>query len=105
MMEKTGRWSLSPSYDNVYTNDKGWFSKGHQITISGKSINITLEDVMALGRQVGLRKDKCREAIDQIREAISEWRFLSDEHGLTLKFESYVDEVEEGLDAVDFNIS
>ncbi len=99
LMNPRGTWTLAPTYDNVFTAKKGWFSKGHQMTISGKSIAITRDDLVRIIDPYGL-KDPGK-IIDQVRDGVSHWTKLAKKAGLTKLFPDYTAEVTKKLKEVD----
>ena len=100
MMDRQGNWTLSPAYDYVFTSSAHqWFSRGHQITINKKALNITLEDLIAVADKAGINRPQ--EIIEKIRSALSKWRIHAKRHGIEKRFPEYVDEVARGLSAVD----
>ena len=74
LMNKSGNWRLSPAYDITFAYKEGnkWISK-HQMTINGKSKNITSDDMIAVGRSIGLKISKCKRIIEEEKEIISHW--------------------------------
>lgn len=69
IMDKSGKWSLAPSYDLTYPFDPYLPSlKFHKMNINGKSKLIEREDVVKLGKKVGIRN--CTAIIDEICEVV-----------------------------------
>lgn len=52
IMNKAGKWSLAPAYDMVYSIDPNFFEvqKGQFLSICGKKLGITKEDLVYVGR-------------------------------------------------------
>jgi len=99
LMDQDGGWSLSPSYDNVFTSKKGWFSKGHQMTIAGKALNITRQDLIRVIEPYGVRDG--HGIIEQVREAVHMWAELATEFEIKGRFSDYAKNVEKKLKEVD----
>lgn len=74
LMNKKGEWSISPAYDITFAYNPGneWISK-HQMTINGKSSEITSEDMIACGRKMGLDPAFCKDTVKAAREIVSNW--------------------------------
>jgi serine/threonine-protein kinase HipA len=102
MMDTNGAWSLSPTYDNVYTNSKGWFENGHQITANQKSKLITKADVLAVADRLDISGSKARTIITDVQSALIGWDDYAKKYGLTDRFPDYVKEVQAGLGRVQF---
>lgn len=75
LMDKKGRWRLSPAYDLIYSyNPKGQWTNRHQMMINGKRENFTKEDFVALGKFAGIRKSKVYQMIDKVIETFQNWK-------------------------------
>lgn len=72
VMNKQGRWRLSPAYDVIYAyNPEGKWTSKHQMSINGKRENISREDLMAVGREMNIKA--CNKIIDEITDVVSKW--------------------------------
>ena len=82
LMDEQGRWTLSPAYDMTYIFNTGGFlpEKNHCLMIGGKLSGITLEDVMTLAKENGIRKAK--EIVMEVSAAIKEFRPIATKHGV-----------------------
>lgn len=80
LMDRKGRWSLSPAYDVTwsYKKDSEWVSQ-HQMTINGKRDDFTREDLLMVAKQINGFKE-ANDIIDEVIEAVSQWRTLATEH-------------------------
>lgn len=74
LMNRSGEWRLSPAYDITFAYKEGnkWISR-HQMTVNGKSENITADDMIAVGQNIGLKISKCKNIIDEEKKVISNW--------------------------------
>lgn len=61
LMNKDGKWSLSPAYDITYS--KGAM-KSHTTTISGKDLNITRADVLKIAKTQSINSTIATKIID-----------------------------------------
>lgn len=72
LMDKTGRWRLSPAYDIGYAyNPDGSWTDTHQMSINGKFDNITREDLLACAASNSIRN--ASDIIDNVCEVSSRW--------------------------------
>lgn len=83
LMDREGKWSLSPAYDITfaYNPDNRWISQ-HQMTINGKSKEITDEDLIACGQKMGLNSDYCKSIIANTRNVVSGWLEYAERCGI-----------------------
>lgn len=81
LMDEQGRWSLSPAYDMTYIFNTGGFlpETRHCLMIRGKYTDITLDDVMQLAEENGIRK--AGSIIHQVVKAIKDFRQFALKHG------------------------
>ena len=73
VMDKTGKWKLSPAYDICHTYRPGseWVSR-HALSINGKRNNITRDDLLKVATQMNVKKAET--IIKQIADVISNWK-------------------------------
>ena len=78
LMDKTGKWKLSPAYDicHAYRPGSSWVSQ-QSLTINGKRQNINQEDFMAVAKQMNIKKAKS--IIEEVTNSISNWKKYADE--------------------------
>ncbi|MCR5517982.1 MAG: type II toxin-antitoxin system HipA family toxin [Lachnospiraceae bacterium] len=74
LMNRKGKWSLSPAYDLTfaYNPDNKWISR-HQMSINNKTCNITESDLTTCGKSIGLTLDFCQKTIADTKSVISNW--------------------------------
>lgn len=81
LMDRTGKWRLSPAYDMGYAyNPKGGWTARHQMSVNGKTDNITRADMLELARRNNI-KDAAG-IIDMISETVSRWPSMAKECGV-----------------------
>jgi len=71
LMDRTGAWTLAPAYDLIFAAEGRWASR-HQMTLAGKSDDITRDDLLAIGRRYDLPRNGAP-VIDAVRTALAEW--------------------------------
>lgn len=81
LMDRQGQWSLSPAYDVswAYNPDGAWTSQ-HQMSINNKWTDITRADLLALARNVNIRR--ADQIIEQVVGGVSLWPRLAKEYGI-----------------------
>ena len=85
MMDKSGRWSLSPAYDVSYSyNPLGEWTSKHQMSINGKRDDFTRDDLHAVAKRFRLGS---RIAIDKVLEevdaAVKKWKKFAKAGGVS----------------------
>ena len=74
LMDRDGEWSLAPAYDECFAhNPSGDWTSHHQMSVNGKRIGITDDDLMAASRIAGIKEKKARAAIDEVRATVARW--------------------------------
>lgn len=96
LMDKSGKWRLSPAYDITYSYDvtNKWLS-AHQMTINGKKSNIGLEDLLEVGGKMGLKKSKCMDIIAMISHVVADFEKYA--NGTNIREKTYM-EIKKVLD-------
>lgn len=69
LMDTDGVWKLSPAYDMSYAVGSG-FTRQHQMSVNGKRLHITRQDMLTVAAEVGIKSAKANEIIDQTLEVI-----------------------------------
>ena len=79
LMDKQGRWHLSPAYDMSWAyNPNGGWTNTHQMSINNKWDNITREDLLKVAYEMNIKRAKL--IIDQVVDAVSQWSYLASSH-------------------------
>lgn len=86
LMDRTGKWRLSPAYDITYSYDvtNKWLS-AHQMTINSKKSNISLLDLLEAGEKMGIKKKKCMDIISKISLVVSDFERYANEANIREK--------------------
>lgn len=93
LMDKLGKWKLSPAYDVTYAyNPNNRWLRQHQMSVNGKRNKIGRLDLMAVTEVLDPRSK--RVIIDQVVEGISEWKGIGKEAGVPAQ---RVNEIENNL--------
>lgn len=81
LMDKTGKWRLSPAYDMGFAyNPKGGWTSQHQMSINGKFDDITRKDLLEFARRNNIKE--AAEIIDGIAETTARWPVMAKECGV-----------------------
>lgn len=72
LMDKTGKWTLSPAYDIGFAyNPKGSWTDTHQMSINGKFDDITKQDLLVCAAANNIKN--AAEIIDKVCEKTAKW--------------------------------
>ena len=84
LMDKNGRWTLSPAYDITYAYKPGnkWIA-GHQMTIAGKRNGITEQELLSCGKSMELSREFCKSVIAHTKEVVSDWMSYAQQCDIT----------------------
>ena len=78
LMDKQGKWRLSPAYDMGYAyNPNGSWTSAHQMSINGKFDGITRNDLLELGARNNIRN--ATHIIDEVCDACLSWPTIAKE--------------------------
>lgn len=78
LMDKNGKWQLSPAYDIGYAyNPQGGWTAQHQMSINGKFDEITRYDLLELARRNNIKE--ASEIIDMITDTAARWPIIARE--------------------------
>jgi serine/threonine-protein kinase HipA len=83
LMDRDGRWSLSPAFDLVYAyNPQGRWTSEHQMSIAGKRDGFTVEDLRQVAELGSIKRGKAEEILAQVTEAVGDWPGLAAKAGI-----------------------
>lgn len=78
LMDKSGKWRLSPAYDMVFNyNPKGDWTSKHQMSVNGKFDDITRQDLLEFARRNNIKE--AAEIIDRVTDTASRWPLIAKE--------------------------
>ncbi|MBO5086582.1 MAG: type II toxin-antitoxin system HipA family toxin [Paludibacteraceae bacterium] len=93
LMNRTGKWSLSPAYDVSWAyNPQGDWTSKHQMSINNKWDDITREDLVTVAQNMNIKHHN--EIIEQVTDAVSHWRKLATEYEIP---EETIRQIEQSL--------
>ena len=71
LMNRSGKWKLSPAYDITYSKGE---AKQHITTICGKSIEFTLADLLTISKSYLIKDSKALEIIQKVIEVMQTFK-------------------------------
>jgi serine/threonine-protein kinase HipA len=77
-LKKDAEWELAPAYDlcHAYKPDHQWVSQ-HALSVNGKRKNITIEDLLVIGKSVSIKNVK--EIAEQVNDTVADWKKFAGE--------------------------
>ena len=74
LMDRDGKWALSPAYDIAfaYNKDGDWTSK-HQMKVNGKQDDIDMDDLLACAKTVEIKEKRAIAIINQVILQVKNW--------------------------------
>ena len=83
LMDKEGRWSLSPAFDVTYSfNPAGEWTASHQMTMNGKRDHFTMDDFRACARSASMKRGRVETIVAEVQDTVSKWRSFADAAGV-----------------------
>ena len=90
LMDKSGRWSLSPAYDMSWSyNPKGVWTSTHQMSINGKWDDISRDDLLTLAKNVNIKQADA--IIEQVKDGVSKWSTFATQYGIPNEMVKVID--------------
>lgn len=94
IMDRSGRWQLSPAYDITFSyNPMNKWLRAHQMTVNGKNTGIGLSDLINAGAGMGIKERRCKDIIREIQTAVKDFRLYADQVGIKEKTVDYIESV------------
>ena len=84
LMDKTGRWFLSPAFDVTYSyNPAGTWTSQHQMSVNGKRDDFAIEDLLAFARFCNIKTAFARRIVNDVVGAVRDWPAIAASSGLS----------------------
>jgi len=75
LMDRRGRWQLSPAYDVIYSyNPRGEWTSRHQMTINEKRDDFVLGDLLQVATHANVKTVKAKKIINEVVDAVARWQ-------------------------------
>lgn len=84
LMDRTGKWSLSPFYDATYSyNPDGLWTSKHQMTLAGKRDNFSLNDFRTCADGSSMKRGRAQSILDEVIVVVSQWPTYAEAAGVS----------------------
>jgi len=83
LMDKSGRWSLSPAFDVTYSYQAdGRWTSVHQMTLNGKRDGFSTDDFKACARVASMKRGRAEDILQEVQKVLKRWSEYADEAGV-----------------------
>lgn len=83
LMDRSGRWFLSPAFDITYSyNPSGRWTGTHQMSLNAKRDDFDVDDFVACARNCALKRGRATEILREVQQAVSRWKEFAEEAGV-----------------------
>ncbi len=83
LMDKSGKWSLSPAFDVIYSfNPAGSWTASHQMTLNGKRDDFAIDDFKACAKAASMKRGRAETIVNDVQKTVSHWKDYADEAGV-----------------------
>ena len=80
LMDKAGRWSLSPAFDLSYSfNPSGDWTSRHQMSMNGKREHFVLDDFRDCARSVSMKRGRAEAIVAEVIDIAKRWPEFAEE--------------------------
>ena len=84
LMDKQGRWSLSPAFDVMYAyNPSGSWTAMHQMSLAGKREGFTFDDLKAVADTASMKRGRAETITREVVAAVGRWREFAEQAGVS----------------------
>ena len=79
LMDRSGKWSLSPAYDVAYAyNPTGMWTRDHQMSMAGRRNDFERDDILRFAASTGVKKRRALAILDQVSASVRNWSSHAD---------------------------
>jgi serine/threonine-protein kinase HipA len=83
LMDRSGRWSLSPAFDVTYSyNPGGAWTSQHQMSANAKRDGFTVEDLKAVAAVGSMRRGRAEAILGEVTTAVRRWSEFAESAGI-----------------------
>jgi serine/threonine-protein kinase HipA len=83
LMDRDGRWSLSPAFDLTYAyRPDGTWTRTHQMSLNGRREGFSVEDFSACAGVASMKRGRAQAILAEVRDSVRRWRTYAAEAGV-----------------------
>ena len=96
LMDRNGKWSLSPAYDITFSyNPTNNWLRAHQMTVNGKTTGMGLSDLLEAGSKMGIKERRSKDIIREVLTSVREFPVFAEQVGIKEKTCEYIHSIME----------
>ena len=80
LQSDNGDWLLAPAYDLTLSPGP---NNQHYLAVNGKGNGITVDDILAVAREVSIRAPRAKEIVDEVRTTVAQFPMFAAKYGVT----------------------
>lgn len=74
LMDRMGEWKLSPAYDVTFSyNPTNKWLRAHQMSVNGKTNDISLTDLLETASKMGIKKGKAMDIVSKVSKVVADF--------------------------------
>ncbi len=94
IMDRTGKWSLSPAYDITFSyNLANKWLRAHQMTVNGKTMKIGVVDLLEAGNKMGIKERRCKDIISEVSASVAGFSVIAEQVGIKEETCEYINSI------------
>lgn len=94
IMDRTGKWMLSPAYDITFSyNPTNKWLRAHQMTVNGKTTEIGMADFLEAGKKMEIKERRCKDIINEISASVARFSTFAEQAGIKEKTCNYIESI------------
>lgn len=83
LMDKQGRWRLSPAFAVTYSyNPDGAWTSRHQMSLNGRRNDFQVEDLVTFAQTADLKKTKAVALLQEVASSVKNWKGYAEAAGV-----------------------
>ena len=83
LMDKQGRWSLSPAFDVMYAyNPSGTWTAMHPMSLAGKRDGFAFDDFKKVAETASMKRGRAEAITREVAAAVGRWREFAEQAGV-----------------------
>ncbi|MFQ5328891.1 MAG: type II toxin-antitoxin system HipA family toxin [Thermodesulfobacteriota bacterium] len=92
LMDKSGKWSLSPAFDITYSfNPTGRWTARHQMTMNGKRDEFTMDDFRTCARGASMKRGRAEAIVHEVMETVSGWKHYAEKAAVPVEMADQIE--------------
>ena len=92
LMDQSGQWTLSPTYDLTYAyNPRGRWTRDHQMSLAGRRNGFDRDDILQFAASIDIKRRRALEILDKVSAAVRDWNKHAEAAGVAPRDEARIE--------------